>query len=1177
MAKKRVNQAFIINQTKTQYEGFVNDFIDLKEVCDELDLENRIDEILDDVKVMHDRIVIPQAEDGQQEDANSKEAVQKKALAQLVGQLESIKAVASEIRQQGEKRTSLNILINWEIADPDSKMFLEQKEDSYSFSTSALMGFVKNSVALFCGGRTNGFPKSIKRNLDTYNLTDEYREFTTENSVMAKVDKILTDVSKLYTKSMKIVSKGTRYETEKRLEDKLDYEKKNLEDYGKLCYTMPNYSMKNIYKRYADAYTDKTNAEKAEKEAEKKYNEAYKELQDLKIKREELIRQGPAEEKKKKEAQDNYDRISAIATKYKAIRETLLNTTFKKNYPDLKELEEAEDKKYSSYQELLNDAKTKMNKAILAQSDITAKEKKLNNDIHNAIKNSDDTRLGDFFKKESKRYQYMKYAEVVRAIRQKFASLPDNMFINCDRFNLIQINKEIDLKIKEKKGDNVLWFAMRGMLEYARNLCPDTYLPHPLSERVIQDCEANGKKYIEELDNDELHQKIREYNALNDKAVALQEEVNSFKMHDSKDKSFWTKENKTLYKNKKSELEKVNNDIETLRKDPIYVGGASTLAKMMKESMGYASTIYNYNEYQVDLYIGVTKDYKEGKIAHNKGVYLAQQSIYAKLAEIYESLPDDAIRAEGRPNSTKKDSELKKNLDIMKNTFDRDRFEEAYEQFTGYFNAMKETYTEEKLNYVNETLKKVEDVLKDTNYEDRLEEYNKLIEVAEEKYSNVKSDYETKKANSVNCRRTLGFAEDNIRNADRFFERKQKAEKYDPTNNMLKSNEYDIDKNGDMFFMMIRQPFNEYYARKDYAKKKKHGDSGEYTNMITRLTTVIELGDDTNIAQYKNAISELKTFAQTYVRVRESQIFINRNNPMRKYRLSFAKGLIDLCEDQLKNLDGSERTVQLSPVVEQYLARKEKLKVKNLSKKEAEEATKAYNDSLDARKEEAIEAYKNSAEFKARYAYKENKLIKEISKNENSIESTKKIKNNLSKIKDSEKMMQGTIQVIAGLEADHARLIKELHILQIKHKLETDKLSEPEKNALEETLRKYENDEFDVDGKNRKKKDPEKKQNNIIIQEDEKEVEINLDKNSKKDIISEEEREKLVDKQLDELNRIKKEKKKKPVVENNNIINNNIQQDLNTSFDSIKAVEDQMAEVFNPIYNDNTQKNLLDQ
>ena len=90
-------------------------------------------------------------------------------------------------------------------------------------------------------------------------------------------------------------------------------------------------------------------------------------------------------------------------------------------------------------------------------------------------------------------------------------------------YNLIQINKEIDVKIKEKKGDNVLWFAMRGMLEHARKLCPTKFVAYPLSERVLKECEANGKEYIEKLDNDELHKKIKEYNALKDKSYALEE------------------------------------------------------------------------------------------------------------------------------------------------------------------------------------------------------------------------------------------------------------------------------------------------------------------------------------------------------------------------------------------------------------------------------------------------------------------------------------------------------------------------------------------------------------------------------------------------------------------------------------------------------------------------------
>ena len=113
MAKKKVNQAFIMDQTKTQYEGFVQDFIDLKEATDELNLVNRIDEILDQVKAMRDQIEIPDIqENNQQAEVNGKDATQRKALEQLVAQLENIKQFATNMQEQGNKNTSLNSLIN---------------------------------------------------------------------------------------------------------------------------------------------------------------------------------------------------------------------------------------------------------------------------------------------------------------------------------------------------------------------------------------------------------------------------------------------------------------------------------------------------------------------------------------------------------------------------------------------------------------------------------------------------------------------------------------------------------------------------------------------------------------------------------------------------------------------------------------------------------------------------------------------------------------------------------------------------------------------------------------------------------------------------------------------------------------------------------------------------------
>ena len=1186
--KRKVNQAIIMDPEKTQYQGFVEDIVELVDVLKELDLENKIDGVLDQVKNMRDQIEVPDIIENNEDVRDNEAAAKKKSLSDLVKQLEEMKTYAHDIIEwtTGD-RTAMHALIHWKNdSNPDSDIEKMLKEDNYHHNIVALMEYATNTLAVFCGGKHNGFPQNIKRHLDTFNTLDQYREFTTENSVTARVDQILTDMSKLYTRSARIVSKATRHRTEKNLEKNLDYETQNLEAFGKVCNAMPDYSFDNLKETFNQAYAKSNTDTKAEQDAIKVFQNAEKKLDELKKLRAELIKRGKTEAEKRRQAEIAYNNTLEIVTKVKAFKETLEKDTFTKKVPTLDDLDAASKKKYKSYRELLEDCRRDMDKLALAETDEKSKQKSKNEEIEYAVKNSADTRLKDFVDAEGTRYKYLNFPRFARAIREKMQALPKSIYINCERFNIQQINAEIDRMIKEKKGENTMWFALKGMLEMANDFCPNEFLTKPLTEKVIQECEENGKAYADKLDNDELHQKLKTYSKVKDEVLTLEEEIREMESHKKNEKAYWTKENKTLLKNKKAQLKQKNEEFEAIKADKIYVEGASTVSKMMKESAGFGVSAFRFRDLQVDLYYDVLNNAVNNISEHKQNEKRAMQSVYAEMVVIYESIPEEAIRKSGVKGSTKKDSNLKEMLDKMKNAGSVEEFEDAYEGFNIIMANLKESYSEKEIQKIEKILKDREKEMKDCDYETRIKEYNDKIEKAETEYGNAKSDYETKARTAATSRRNYDIAKQNLVAIDKYYDRKEAAEKYDSNNTELASAKYDIDKTGDRFFRMIRQPFNQYYVRKDYAKKKKHGDSKEFTNMIARLTDVVDLDDNASIAQYKNALTNLKTFAQTYVTVREGQFFISKTNPMRKYRLSYAKGLIALCEDQLKTLDGTERTVKLNPAVDKYLSRTKKVAVKQLKKEERDAAKKAYEQSLDAKKKEAVKAYKNSAEYRARKAYEDSKVAEEITKVGDDIENKK----NAIVMFEKSAALSGSIpdleREIEVLEKRHDELVRNYQIKKLQGIIDSGALSPQEKTEMETFLQDMINNKLNVG-----KKKPRKKINNIrnvkeedqkiiIEPEDEKEIEGKKQpskRKSMKELREEEKRRLLIDDQLDEINRINDRGpgKKKSPKKNNNIIIEEEPQDPNTSFDSVADIERQMEEALNPVHFENAKKNKM--
>ncbi len=1185
--KKKANPAFIMDQTKTQYEGFVSDVAELVDVIKELDLDNKITGIMEQLEEKRDQIQLPEDENAPANQVGSKDAMQKNALTKLIEQLDGIRQyVRNVVEWTTGDRTSLNILMNWTGSDP-SNPFVRETEQNYEHNINSLMSMVKNGLALFCGGQENGFPQNIKKNLDAFNILDEFREFTTENSVMSQVDDILTSTSKIYTKSMRIVSLGKRHKEEKKLEDVLDYEKKNLEEYGKNCATIPGFSLKTLSEKFVEAMTNKDNDKRASDEAKVAMDQALSTLERLKAERQVLVAKGPAEEEKKRKAEADYATISDLLAKIIAMKKVLEEVTFKKPLPDLKALDDATGTKYVTYKELLDESKANMDQLAIGETQTKARLKSVNEDVVYAIKNGEDTRLQGFVDAETKRFKYLNYPTFGMEIRTRLMGLPTGLRINCDTFNLKQIDAEVDRRILEKKGENTLWFAIKGMIANALLYCPNEYLVQTLSEENLLACEEKSKTISDELDKDELHQKIKTYNKLKEDAASLQKEILQLKAHDKKDKAFWTKGNKNLLKRKETELQKIQNDIDTLKKDRIYVEGSSSILPMIEESVNLTRCIFSYSVHQVDLYMDVLKKAKENKDAYNNGVYMARQEIYVKMVDIYESIPDNAIRKQGDKKSTKKDSGMKDALDHMRDAVGTQAFKDAYDEFMQYYNFIKDSFKDEEIEKARKIQADAEKIMKDTHYEERLAEYNQLIETAEADYGNKRADYETKKAASDRSIATYDISLDNLRKNGKYFDRKLAAERYDRNNLSLADAKYAIDQKGDNFFMLMRQPFNQYFARKDFSKKRRHGDSDEYKNMIIRLTNIVNLSDDASLEDYKSALSELKTFAQAYVTKREGQFFISKTNPMRKYRLKYAKDLIALCDDQISSITGNERTPEINPEVDKYLKRTEVLHVEELSEEEKENVKKAYNDSLDARRDEAISAYKKSAEVKAKEAYVETEFAKAIARADREIENLKFRISELKRIPNIEQVGQLAEQALVKEKQNREQLIKNYQMQKLQNLIANGDMSQEEKDNLQKFLDDMVSGNVDLDGKNMglHRVEPQKQIINIIEEDQKDEEEIIEDEKEKKpnkrkkmkELREEEQRQLLIDEELDKISQ-GKPKKRKSIRSSIGSVDDNLEnsrQSLNKSVDSIADIDRQIEDALDPKHFTNAKKNTI--
>lgn len=1213
--KKKANKAYITDITKTQYEGFVDEVNDFCTDVRALNLPEKIDAVMDELTAKRDAIEIPElpvlsAEATRAEkknwkllkDKNRKATEEKASLDKLVKQLTDIKTLADEFKsEQDDNRSSLKFLMDYENSDPkELRHMLAVNEYEYHSKIRNLYGLIAEMKKVFCGEANNGHLMNIRINLDSYNLSNEYKDYIEEGSVLSSVEDILTATEKLYTKTFTILAKADRHDKEMAIAKDVDYIRKNQLDYGRAVYYNPDFSLKNVKDAYFDRLEKKQTAELEEINAKKKLDTATRELKELTDKRNELMKKGPQSAEKKREAQKTYDRLKGVADTYNEVKKSLEDTTFKMEFPDLKELEASSGKTYTSLEEL--EAALRPTLDAMSMEEIKAKKDrdKVNSQIDSIINERGDKRLEEYRQVEVTRQQYIKYPEYGREILSKIKSLPHVYSIEVDIFNIAQLRAEITKKIHDKKGRSGIWYCIDAMLDHAEKFCPKEYRTMPLSEKVFKECEKKQAEYMKEADKDEAHKKVDEYQNKLTMRDALTLEINGIESVDKKNKSFWTKQVKDSLKIKKAQLETLNKEIYALKKDPINVEGAIKAKKLMDRSMEINDICFNYNTAQVDTYISVLKEYANNKKAYIDGNLAAQNSIYAKVLTIYNSIPEKLFSLQKSGKNTRNDSDLNKYLLDMKIAGKPADFKKAYSGFKKCFDEVKIFMNDASHKRVMDKLKECEDILKDTDYENRLEEYNRKITETAEKQGRSEIEYRTKKDQADAARQAFNDASKNFNDSDRFYKRKREAEKYDADNKGLDSAKYDIDEKGERYFRNIRKPFNDFYLRKGYSMKSGHKNSDQFKDMEDALSEIVLLPDSASPEAYRTAIEKIKEKAGTYIRVREAQFFVNKRNPMRKYRLSYAKSLVALCDEQLK--DFKNNVLLSSPLngeVKRYLSRTEKVKERKLSKQQEAAEIKAFNEELDAAKDQALKAYLDSPEYKAGEDAKKIKYEKDMKNKADEYRNFHKMKRNLGKMN----VIIPNNNIDATIEAIKKRrdeLKKDFEIRTLREALKVPGLPPQEKERIEQRLQGILDGKIEIraeqveiqEEENIIEQAPKEDDFVIVNREDIKEPEKKPKKKSKKQLKKEEEDRKKVDAQLDLLNSGNagnKKKKKTIVINENNIVNENniinvnnndndndnenMRRSLGNSISSVDRVDMEIEEAYNPRHFEEANKN----
>ena len=163
--KKHANMALITDPAKTQYIGFVDDVNELFEITRGMELGTKIDSIINEISPMIESIQIPE---GAKAGVKKKLEDKKKALNDLVAQLNSIKDIADGfVTTEKNSYSTLNRAMKWENADPRNDND-KLNESLYKEYMDTLRIYPKELEKIFTNGAAEGMPVNIRGNLDKY-------------------------------------------------------------------------------------------------------------------------------------------------------------------------------------------------------------------------------------------------------------------------------------------------------------------------------------------------------------------------------------------------------------------------------------------------------------------------------------------------------------------------------------------------------------------------------------------------------------------------------------------------------------------------------------------------------------------------------------------------------------------------------------------------------------------------------------------------------------------------------------------------------------------------------------------------------------------------------------------------------------------------------------------------
>lgn len=921
---------FNISWKDDVYDGFALDMKSLLELCVDINHNNQVADIKNELQKLHD------AMPGGEAKTELNNVIQK--ITEISGFIDSF------IKNQNKKTSALNKLNANKYDGLGAKgLYMSDVLELKYLMNSNKSKFFESKYDDIAKKNVSGkdaLPLDLRAALDSFNLQDDYNSYDKNEDLFKRVDDLFNRFGQMQNLMGRIYMFQENYRTVGRLKDHIANKETQLKKLGEIAYNHPDLVFSAVEEERSRAQRMMSESGRLRKVSEDNYNEKSKELEKAKKEKSDIEKRKEEFDQKKAQAESELKTVEKELAEAEKDERLMLEIKDMK-FSGLKAFEKAKMQDVPTANEIVNgNYGDHIREQRSRQHKYSDEAQKNNAKIQEMVANNKD--LKAFMEKATLVSQYRVYPTMMIKLGEELVRLPSSLGINARSMSILKLQAALKNAFDKDERVKPLYEAVSVAVDF----CPRDFKLGELNSQYMESLTKSGNEFQVNLAKDKSYQVALNIAILMEEGQSVTDMLSEMKYNDSKNKGTEVDQKKKKSdESKRKELEarqkKIKNDISKLKKSKDYIKDSEKLLDLMKKS---EENNINANECRLNIAgTFAVADLNEEQLQKRKDddVKREKYTVIAEMEIVLQKLP-------AKPEAIVQ--EMKKAVEDIKKTDDIGDVRKAFKSFSDNLTKM-DNEVKGRAYDLTKKSESLQNEILNWDYDRRIKICDEKIAKCEKETNDAKTDLDKHQKEYDEYSRKFQDILSVNHKLDNMYEDKKSIKRFEKDKENGEQAKSEL--KGKLFFTQLQRTFTSFNQRKDH-NKKDHQNTPEYTAMDTKLNELLALDPGSvTAAVYRKALTDLKAVALTYIQKKNEQSFHWFPSKLRKYRLQYAKGLVDMCTNQLDTVDETDFKT-IDPSVDKYLSdvSNQKLEIKEFTKEE-------FLSQLTDQKQEGLKVYKH--------------------------------------------------------------------------------------------------------------------------------------------------------------------------------------------------------------------------